>query len=188
MQLPSLALTSRSSFNRREGPFPENVSRDGLKVDLGVAKDLNGIFSIVRKAVKQVLGIERAGLSLALSNLPPNIGAYWQVTGNVIVMNETIYRGIRSVVQSREEANAFTFVILAHEYLHALGYWGEDEVRVVTLKVAQAAFGPDHIAAKLAGSNLWEYYPFLNLLPNGKGEHLRFVTRFDRDVTDNYIR
>ncbi|MCL4324321.1 MAG: hypothetical protein M1144_02515 [Candidatus Thermoplasmatota archaeon] len=152
------------------------------------AGDLNEVFRIVRVAVKSELGLERAGLSLALANLPPTIGAYWQLTGNVIVMNDTVYEGVRGVASSREEANAFAFVVLMHEYLHSLGYWDEQQVRRVTHRVALATFPPDHRVSQLAGGDLWEFYPFLRMLPGGRGDRLRFVNRFASDVTDAYIR
>lgn len=152
------------------------------------AQDLAEVFQVVRRAVKSVLGIERAGLSLALANLPTSIGAYWQLTGNVIVMNDTLYQGMRHMVDSREDTNAFVFVVLAHEYLHTLGYWGEPDVRNVTLRVAEAAFGPQHLVTRLAGSDLWERYPFLRMLPEGDGARMRFVKSFDSETTDRYIR
>lgn len=176
---PRFSTSPRAPTSGTKSPWSERLDQ---------AEGLNGIFRVVRQAVRSALGIERAGLSLALANLPTTIGAYWQLTGNVIVMNETLYQGIRRVVDSPTETNAFVFVILAHEYLHTLGYWDERSVREVTLRVSESTFGPDHLVTRLAGGDLWERYPFLRLLPEGNGGRMRFVKSFDTDVTDAYIR
>ncbi|MGI0151502.1 MAG: hypothetical protein ACREC5_06170, partial [Thermoplasmata archaeon] len=59
------------------GPLP-------LAHRLDEPTDFSGIFAVVRSAVRRVLSRERPGLGLALSNLPPQLGAYWQLTGNLI--------------------------------------------------------------------------------------------------------
>jgi len=150
--------------------------------------DYDQVFRVVRGAVHRVLGIERPGLGLALSDLPPGLGAYWQVTGNVIVMNEGLVLTMRAHAESPLELNSFVFVILAHEYLHALGYLDEGEVRQVTAHVARNAFGPTHPATKMAEGDLWRMFPFLAYAPRGMGRKLRMVRGFDRASTDFYIR
>ena len=146
------------------------------------------MFRVVRGAVRHVLGIERPGLGLGLSNLPPSLGAYWQVTGNLIVLNEGLVRVMQAHADSPVEFNSFVYVILAHEYLHALGYLDEHEVRRVTAHVTRAAFGPSHPATKMAEGDLWRMYPFLQYAPRGDGRRLRVVTRFDLATTQSYIR
>jgi len=150
--------------------------------------DYDQVFRVVRGAVHRVLGIERPGLGLALSDLPPSLGAYWQVTGNVIVMNEGLVLAMRTHADGPLEFNSFVFVILAHEYLHALGYLDEGEVRQVTAHVARGAFGPDHPATRMAEGDLWKMYPFLAYAPRGTGQRIRMVRGFDRASTDFYIR
>jgi hypothetical protein len=143
---------------------------------------------VVRGAVRKTLGLERPGLGLALSDLPPGLGAYWQVTGNLIVLNEGLVETMRRHATSPTEFNSFVFVILAHEYLHALGYLDEASVRPVTAEVAQHVFGPDHPAYRMAAGDLWKMYPFLQLAPRGHGQHFRVISRFDLDTTSTYIR
>ncbi|MFI5413098.1 MAG: hypothetical protein ACHQ0I_00700 [Candidatus Lutacidiplasmatales archaeon] len=150
--------------------------------------DYDAVFRVVRKAVRQVLGIERPGLGLGLSDLPPQLGAYWQVTGNLIVMNEGLVNAMRANAENATELNSFVYVILAHEYLHSLGYLDERAVREVTARVTRTAFGPDHLATKMAEGDLWRLYPFLAYAPGGNGRRLKVVTRFDLDTTDRYIR
>jgi hypothetical protein len=146
------------------------------------------VFRVVRSTVRSALGIERPGLGLALSDLPSSLGAYWPVTGNLIVMNEGLVEAMRANAASPREFNSFVYVILAHEYLHALGYLSEQEVRPVTARVAKAAFGPDHPATRMAEGNMWAMYPFLQYAPNGRGGRLKIVSGFDLATTDTYIR
>jgi hypothetical protein len=150
--------------------------------------DYNTIYRVVRGAVRQALGIDRPGLGLALSDLPPGLGAYWQVTGNLIVLNESLVQTMNRHASSTTEFNSFVFVILAHEYLHALGYLDEGAVRKVTAQVVRTVLGPEHPATRMASGDLWRMYPFLATAPQGRGQHFRVISRFDLDQTSTYIR
>jgi len=150
--------------------------------------DYDQIFRVVRGAVRSVLGLERPGLGLTLSDLPPQLGAYWQITGNMIVLNEGLVDAMRLHARDPVELNSFVYVILAHEYLHALGYLDERAIREVTARVTRSAFGPDHPATKMAEGDLWQMYPFLAYARGGNGRRLKVVSRFDLQTTDSYIR
>ncbi len=150
--------------------------------------DFDTVFRVVRGAVRHILGLERPGLGLGLSNLPPQLGAYWQIAGNLIVLNEGLVETMRHHARSAVEFNSFVYVILAHEYLHALGYLAESAVRPVTAYVTRAAFGADHPATRMAEGDLWRLYPFLAEAPSGNGRRLKVVRGFDRDTTERYIR
>lgn len=164
-----------------QGPFTLSRTLEG-------PADYDAVFRVVRGAVHRVLGIERPGLGLGLSNLPPYVGAYWQVTGNLIVLNEGLVQAMRANAASSLEFNSFVYVILAHEYLHALGYLDETAVRKVTAYVTRQAFGPEHVATRMAEGDLWRLYPFLAYAPSGNGQRLKVVSRFDLASTQNYIR
>jgi len=186
-----LALSpSRSDSPRRSETSASSSSSSAFALarTLDSPADYDAVFRVVRDAVRHVLGIERPGLGLGLSNLPPQLGAYWQVTGNLIVMNEGLVNAMRANAESPTELNSFVYVILAHEYLHSLGYLDEGAVRAVTARVTRTAFGPDHPATKMAEGDLWRLYPFLAYAPGGNGRRLKVVTRFDLDTTDRYIR
>lgn len=150
--------------------------------------DFSAVYDEVRRAVRKVLGVERPGLGLALSDLPPQLGAYWQVTGNLIVLNEGLVEAMRAHARSPLELNSFVFVVLAHEYLHALGYLDESAVRQVTARVARGALGTDHPATAMAEGNLWQMYPFLASAPWGTGRRFRVVRGFDLASSQTYIR
>ncbi len=148
----------------------------------------DAVFSVVRAAVLKVLGVERPGLGLALSDLPPQLGAYWQLTGNLIVLNEGLVEAMRAHARSPLEENAFVFVLLAHEYLHALGYLDEAAVRRVTARVARGALGADHPATRMAEGDLWQQFPFLAHAPRGSGRRFKVVRGFDLASSSSYIR
>src|SRR5580658_1342451 len=172
-----------------EGPTsPRPSLRAGVGERLERPADYDAIFRVVRAAVRSVLGIERPGLGLGLSDLPPQLGAYWQVTGNLIVMNEGLVEAMRTHAKNPLELNSFVYVILAHEYLHSLGYLDERAVREVTARVTRTAFGPDHPATRMAEGDLWHMFPFLSNARGGRGQHFKVVSRFDLQSTDTYIR
>jgi hypothetical protein len=167
---------------------PGNAPEFPLGRLLDQPADYDTIYRVVRGAVRTALGIDRPGLGLALSDLPPGLGAYWQVTGNLIVLNESLVQTMRRHASSTTEFNSFVFVILAHEYLHALGYLDEVAVRKVTAQVVRTVLGPDHPATRMASGDLWQMYPFLQNAPQGRGRHFQVVSRFDLDTTSRYIR
>ncbi|MDE1819788.1 MAG: hypothetical protein KGJ23_02220 [Euryarchaeota archaeon] len=185
---PSSERSRRAVPTRERSSSAPAAPAPGLKDELSNAEGLDQIFRVVRRAVRSVLGRERTGLGLAMSDLPPGLGAYWPVTGNLIVMNEGLLATMRTMASSPLEFNSFVYVILTHEYLHALGYWGEDAVRTVTARVTRESFGADHPATKMAEGDLWQRFPFLRFAPGGRGSRLRMVKGFDTDTTSAYIR
>ena len=189
MHLAAYSLPSRSQLGPNppvpSGPEPPPFPLGHL---LDAPASYDRVFQVVRGAVRHVLGIERPGLGLGLSDLPPFLGAYWQVTGNLIVVNEGLVRSMKANASSPLEFNSFVYVILAHEYLHALGYLDETAVRKVTARVTRAAFGAHHPATQMAEGDLWQMFPFLRYAPGGNGRHLKVVTQFDLATTSSYIR
>ena len=188
--LSSVPATNSASETARPappvGPAPSPSSALGDR--LSRTLDYDGIFAVVREAVRRTLHLDRPGLGLGLSALPPTVGAYWPVTGNLIVLNEGLVAEMRSHARSTLEFNSFVYVVLAHEYLHSLGYLGEPEVRRATAWVTREAFGAGHLATSLAEGDLWKLYPFLQEAQGGDGRSVRVVRGFDRESTASYIR
>jgi hypothetical protein len=145
------------------------------------------VYAVVRETVRQVLGRERVGLGLGLSELPAQIGAYWQVTGNIIVLNERLLR-VLEATEPEESRKGFLFVVLLHEYLHALGYLGERQDRHAVAEVTARAFGANHPVAQLARGDLWQIFPQLRGAGVGDGQRLRIIRGFDSETTSRYIR
>ena len=164
---------------RKAYVFSDQLSLEGTM-------NIDSIFTVVKKSVKNVIGRERSGLGLAFSNLPWNLGAFWQVGGNYIVMNEGLFGSMKELAKSQEEFNSFVYMILTHEYLHSLGFIDELEARRLTAIVATRTFGTDHIVSKMSTGDIWTLYPDLKYSPSGNGEKLRFIRDFDSSST-SYI-
>ena len=148
--------------------------------------DYDRIFSIVKKSVKTVLGKERSGLGLALSDLPVTLGAFWQVGGNYIVMNEVLVKAMSRIAKTPREFNSFVYTILTHEYLHSVGYIDEFQARQMTALVAKQTFGSEHPAVVMSSGDIWKQYPLFLSLRGGDGSVLKIISRFDTDST-SYI-
>jgi hypothetical protein len=122
---------------------------------LEAAKDFGDVWEIVKDSVKEVLKQHRVGMMLFLDDLPLQLGAYHPVGTNNIVMNRTLMDIVKASTDSRIVVNAFAYSILLHEYLHAIGYLSEAQVRPLVVRVSEECFGPDHVATQLARAGPW---------------------------------
>ena len=112
--------------------------------------DFGDVFELVKKSAERSLGLRRAGLMLYLAKLPNHIGAFHTMGTNGIVMNRTTLDMVTHSARSIREINSYVYSILLHEYLHALGYVEEEEVRKLVHDVSLDTFGPDHPATQIA--------------------------------------
>lgn len=156
-------------------PMPDQA--DSLESPM----DYDAVFSVVKRSVRRVTGRERAGLGFALSRLPPTLGAFWQVGGNYIVMNEALVDEMARIATSPLEFNSFVYMILTHEYLHSVGYIDEREARIMTEKVARSTFGAGHPATTMSSRDIWQMYPQLLSVRGGTGSSIRIISKFDSD-------
>ena len=122
---------------------------------LETSENFGDIFEIVKKSVKNQLGMERAGLMLVLADLPIQLGAFHGVGTNQIVMNRTLLDRIVAAGHPRSHINAFVYSILLHEYLHSLGVIDESQVRRMVNEISIETFGPKHPASKIASRGPW---------------------------------
>ena len=138
----------------------------------------------MKKAVDRVLGIHRAGLTLVLGDIPNQVGAYHEMGSNAIVMNRNIVKIVWQSTKSRQRRNAYTFMILLHEYLHTLGFEDDAQVRELSRKITDAYVGKGHIAGEMAVSSLDKFFPeisqFAMFRDNGTFETIR---KFDTSST-----
>lgn len=155
-------------------------------LSLDRAMNYDKVFSVVKTTVRTATGKERSGIGLALSDLPNTLGAFWQVGGNYIVMNQTLIDAMKQLTSTPREFNSFIYMILTHEYIHSLGYIDEMEARRMTAIVARKAFGEDHPAFKMSNGDLWTIYPELRAVRGGRGENIRIIGNFDSSST-SYI-
>ena len=128
---------------------------DSYRERLEYADNLRDVWDVVKDSVKEVLGHYRIGMMLFLDDLPLNLGAYHPVGTNNIVMNRRLIEIVEVATEDKNLVNAFIYNILLHEYLHAIGYLRESEIRTLLLQIAQECFGPDHIVTQLVTVGPW---------------------------------
>ena len=153
------------------------------------------IFGQVKKDVHKTIGKRRAGLSLRLVEMGMYqggfIGGMHFSPGTDIVMNKTFLK-ILLKQQPYEIIWAYTYHILLHEYIHALGALNEMQCQTITLRISEAIFKEaDHPAIILAKKGIGTYFPNLNLIyapPDLKpdGIPIEYIDDFDRGSYDYY--
>ncbi|MFQ5814959.1 MAG: hypothetical protein ACE5G7_00490 [Candidatus Hydrothermarchaeaceae archaeon] len=155
------------------------------------ADGIADVFEVVKDAVWKSLRKSRAGLNLGLAELGGQenffIGAFYPVGSNIIVMNRTPLRRITETDYALSKP--YSFHILLHEYLHALGYLDEDTARGLTHRISEETMGASH-AATLMAKDLSRFfpnlaYPGVRWQPDGE-LMIELVPGFDRSST-NYI-
>ena len=94
--MPKEGALSSGNFGKAVGRIATGknlTSGSPLSVELDETMDFDDIFSIVKASVKRELGMERSGIGLALADLPNSLGAFWEVGGNYLVINENLVNG-----------------------------------------------------------------------------------------------
>ena len=137
---------------------PETGTEFSVTRYCSLIEDADGfreVWEIVKETVKVSLGQHRLGMLLFLDDLPLNIGAYHSLGTNNIVLNRTLLNIVETVTKSKKLVNAFVYSILTHEYLHALGYVSESQVRSLVYDLSKQCFGDDHIVTELAEKTPW---------------------------------
>ena len=164
-----MEISVYSSTNIRAGSTPLQYQKDDEQVEdsahpermaryrerLEKAASYGEVWEIVRDSVKEVLKKHRVGMMLFLDDLSLNLGAYHPVGTNNIIMNRALLKLVEVATEKRVFVNAFIYSILLHEYLHAVGYLAESEVRPLVATVSEACFGYEHITSKLAREGPW---------------------------------
>lgn len=143
-------------------------------------KDFNEVFELVKHTVEKSLHKHRAGLTLVLAELPNYVGAYHIMGSNLIVMNKVLLNTMKTITKSKTELNSFIFSILAHEYLHSIGYTDEKDVRLLVRRVSVENFGESHETVRMATGDLFGLYPQLKALgPGRSGKDFTVIKNFD---------
>jgi hypothetical protein len=169
------------------GFFDSNEAlREERRRTVDRAQNFDEIFELVKRVVEEELGVHRAGLSLVLANMSNEVGAYHPVGANVIVVNKALLSGLQRVTKNPQQVNAFTFMVLLHEYLHSLGYLDENEVRKLAQTICGNSLGKDHLTVKLANANWLTMFPQLESMNQSNGNEFEVVRKFDSSST-SYI-
>lgn len=167
-------LENSNSPTRMKGGNTDYASK------LDNCKNFQEVFVLVKKSVKESLGLERVGLMLYLMDLPLNLGAFHEVGSNGIVMNRALLEQVISSTDSKREINSFVYSILLHEYIHTLGCIDEAKTRQLTLSVSHDVFGPDHVATKMADAGPWAYMKLNPASGNyERGREMELVRNFE---------
>ncbi len=158
-----------------------------LSARLDACGNLADIFELVKEATKSFLGQHRAGLMLGMANLGMRrgsfVGAFHPIGSNIIVMNKAPFDVALSTTD-KKILNAYCFHLLLHEYLHALGYISEEEVRDLVHRVCNAALGKDNPATVMAVRGIAFYFPkvtyFSQNVPIPRDLQIELVKDFDK--------
>jgi hypothetical protein len=163
---------------------------EAIRTKLDKCNTLAEIYELVKQSVKSVLNQHRAGLMLGLANLGMRrgsfVGALYPVGSNIIVMNKAPFDvALRST--EKTVFNAYCFHLLLHEYLHALGYMGEEQVRDLVYEVCNVALGKDNPATIMAERGIAFYFPKVTYLsqkaPMPKDLQIEIIKDFDKSST-----
>ncbi len=154
--------------------------------NLDDAKNYAEVWKIVKETVAYALEKRRDGMMLFLDDLPLQLGAYYPVGTNNIVLNRSLVEIVEANINSKSKVNALTYNLLLHEYLHALGEMSETEVRREVVEVAKKSFGETHMATVIAKKSPWI---LLKDLPLGSMYTRKRIMEIVRDFekTGKYI-
>lgn len=123
---------------------------------------------------------------LFLDDLPLQLGAYYPVGTNNIVLNRALVDVVEAQVTDKPTVNALVYNLLLHEYLHALGDLSEVGVRREVVDVARQSFGEQHIATVLAKKSPWVLLKDLPLSSAYTPKRIMEIVR-DFEKTGRYI-
>lgn len=153
---------------------------------LDSAKNYGEVWKIVKDTVQFSLGKRRDSMMLFLDDLPLQLGAYYPVGTNNIVLNRALVEIVEASVRAKATVNALVYNLLLHEYVHALGELSEVEVRRVVVEVAAKSFGSDHIATVVASKSPWVLLKDIPLGPRSAPKRVMQIVK-DFEKTSHYI-
>jgi hypothetical protein len=150
------------------------------------AKDYAEVWKIVKETAEYALNKRRDSMMLFLDDLPLQLGAYYPVGTNNIVLNRALVEIVEASMSNKSTVNALIYNLLLHEYLHALGELSEVGVRREVVEVAKKSFGESHIATIVACKSPWVLLKDIPLGPYNAPKRVMEIVR-DFEKTDKYI-
>ncbi len=150
------------------------------------AKDYSEVWKIVKETAEYALGKRRENMMLFLDDLPLQLGAYYPVGTNNIVLNRALVEIVEASMSDKPTVNALIYNLLLHEYLHALGEMSEVGVRREVVEVAKKSFGETHIATVVACKSPWVLLKDIPLGPYNAPKRVMEIVR-DFEKTGKYI-
>jgi hypothetical protein len=170
-------LLLKNNDSKPQEPF-------GVKLDN--AENYAGVWNIVRETTETALGKRRNGMMLFLDDLPLQLGAYYPVGTNNIVLNRSLVEIAEASLSGKPTVNALVYNLLLHEYLHALGEMSETGVKKQVVEVATKCFGDSHIATVVARKSPWILLKDIQLGPLYTRKRVMEIVR-DFEKTGKYI-
>lgn len=141
----------------------------------------------MKDTVDHAFGKRRGSMMLFLDDLPLQIGAYYPVGTNNIVLNRHLVDIVEATLQDQQMVNSLVYNLLLHEYLHALGELSEVEVRRQVMTVAEKCFGKDHAVTVLAAKSPWILLKDVPLEAAIAPKRVMQIVRNFEKTTDKYI-
>jgi hypothetical protein len=132
---------------------PEEIEEN--RKQLESAQGYGEVWRLTKHNVKTVLNKGRGSMMLFLDDMPLRLGAYHPLGTNNIVLNRALVQIVEATTKSTKLLNAFVYVLLLHEYLHALGYVRETQVRPLVYRVSKTCFGEEYATTQLAKLGPW---------------------------------
>ena len=163
---------------------PKPVELFSSKLDK--AKDYAEVWKIVKETTEYIVGKRRDSMMLFLDDLPLQLGAYYPVGTNNIVLNRALVEIVEASMSDKPTVNALVYNLLLHEYLHALGDLSEGGVRREVVEVAKKSFGETHIATVVACKSPWVLLKDIPLGPYNAPKRVMEIVR-DFEKTGKYI-
>jgi hypothetical protein len=154
--------------------------------ELDKAKDYAEVWLIVKQTVEYAMGKRGGSMMLFLDDLPLQLGAYYPVGTNNIVLNRALVDVVEASLSDKVKVNALIYNLLLHEYLHALGEMSEVGVRRQVVEVAKKSFGETHLATELACKSPWALLKDVPLRPFSAPKRMMEIVR-DFEKTGKYI-
>jgi hypothetical protein len=141
----------------------------------------------VKETVDYVFGKRRGSMMLFLDDLPLQLGAYYPVGTNNIVLNRSLVDILEATLSDKKMVNALVYNLLLHEYLHALGELSEVEVRRQVVEVATKCFCEEHSATVLARKSPWILLKDIPFEAAAAPKRVMQIVRNFEKTTNKYI-
>lgn len=171
-----------------KGSDATNSSRtEEYRSRLENAQGYGEVWEIVKDTAKDSLDERRVGMMLFLDDLPLRLGAYHPLGTNNIVLNRALVNIAEVATKSKRLINAFVYILLLHEYLHALGRRSEAQVRPLVYRISRESFGDDHVATELARIGPWSILKGIPIDAIDVPKRVREIVRDFEKASKRYI-
>jgi hypothetical protein len=157
-----------------------------LSTTLDNAKNYSEVWKIVKETAEFAIGKRRDSMMLFLDDLPLQLGAYYPIGTNNIVLNRALVDIVEASMSDKPTVNALIYNLLLHEYLHALGDLSETGVRRQVVEVVKKSFGEQHIATVIACKSPWFLFKDIPLGQFNAPKRVMEIVR-DFEKTSKYI-